>query len=70
MLEIDAWYEQHIAEAEQKAEQRAKRENQQEIAANLMERNISLEIISEATGLSLEQLEQLRSRSLGSGESN
>jgi antitoxin component of RelBE/YafQ-DinJ toxin-antitoxin module len=68
MEEVDAWYEQQIAEAEQKAEQKAKQENQQEIAANLIKRNISLEIISEATGLSIEQLELLRSYSVGSAE--
>ena len=65
MEDVDAWYEAEIA----KAEQKAKRENQQEIAANLLRKNIPLETIAEATGLTIEQLQILRSRSVGSAES-
>ena len=58
MEDVDAWYEAEIA----KAEQKAKRENQQEIAANLLRKNIPLETISEATGLTIDQLQSLRSQ--------
>jgi hypothetical protein len=62
MEQVDAWFDAEIAQAERKAEQRAKQENQREIAANLMRKNISLEIISEATGLTTEQLQALQSQ--------
>jgi predicted transposase/invertase (TIGR01784 family) len=65
MEQVDAWLEAEISEAAQKAKQ----ESQQEIASNLLRNNISLEVISEATGLSIEQLQILRSRSVGSAES-
>jgi antitoxin component of RelBE/YafQ-DinJ toxin-antitoxin module len=58
MEQVDAWLEAEIAEAEQKARQ----ENQQEIALNLLRKNIPLEIISEATGVSIERLQSLRSQ--------
>ena len=57
MEQVDAWYEAEIAQAEQKAEQR----KQQEIAANLLRKNIPLDTIAEATGLTIDQLQQLRS---------
>jgi predicted transposase/invertase (TIGR01784 family) len=69
MEQVDAWLEAEISEAAQKAAQKAKQESQQEIASNLLRNNISLEVISEATGLSIEQLQILRSRSVGSAES-
>ena len=73
MEQVDAWYEAEIAEAEQKGQER----KQQEIAANLLRKNIPLETISEATGLTIselegfanEQLQILSSRSIGSTES-
>ena len=58
MEQVDAWFEAEIAEAEQKAQER----KQQEIAGNLLKKNISLEVISEATGLTIEQLQSLRSQ--------
>jgi hypothetical protein len=58
MEQVDAWYESEISKAEQKAEER----KQQEIALNLLKKNISLEIISEATGLTIAQLQVLQSR--------
>jgi antitoxin component of RelBE/YafQ-DinJ toxin-antitoxin module len=58
MEQVDAWLEAEIAEAEQKAEER----KQQEIATNLLKKNISLEVISEATGLTIEQLQIIRSQ--------
>ena len=53
MEQVDAWYEAEIAEAEQKGQER----KQQEIAANLLRKNIPLETISEATGLTISELE-------------
>jgi predicted metal-dependent hydrolase len=58
MEQVDAWLEAEMAKTEQKAEQR----KQQEIAANLLRKNIPLEIISETTGVSIEQLQILRSQ--------
>ena len=73
MEDVDAWYEAEIAKAEQKAQER----KQQEIAVNLLRKNIPLETIAEATGLTIpelegfanEQLQILRSYSVGSAES-
>jgi hypothetical protein len=61
MEEIDAWYETQMSNAELKGETRGKEEEKQTIALNLLRKNIPLEIISEATGLTLEQIQQLRS---------
>jgi antitoxin component of RelBE/YafQ-DinJ toxin-antitoxin module len=60
MEEVDAWYEEQIAEAEQRAEQKAKRENQQEIAIKMLGKNIPLDTIAEVTELTIEQIQQLR----------
>jgi hypothetical protein len=49
--------------------QAAKQQQQQEIAINLLRKNIPLDVISEATGVSIEQLQSLRSRSVSSAES-
>jgi predicted transposase/invertase (TIGR01784 family) len=57
MEEVDAWYEGQIAEAEQKAEQR----KQQEIATKMLRKDIPLDTIAEVTGLTIEQIQQLRS---------
>jgi predicted transposase/invertase (TIGR01784 family) len=62
MEQVDAWYDAEIAKAEQRAGHKAKQESQQEIASNLLRNNIPLEVISEATGLSIEQLQSLRSQ--------
>jgi antitoxin component of RelBE/YafQ-DinJ toxin-antitoxin module len=58
MEQVDAWYDAEIAKAEQKAEER----KQQEIAVNLLRKSISLEVIAEATGITIEQLQSLRSQ--------
>jgi hypothetical protein len=47
--------------AEAKGEARGEERQKQMIALNLLRKNIPLEIISEATGLTLEQLQQLQS---------
>jgi hypothetical protein len=60
MEQVDAWFEAEIAEAEQRAMQKAKQENQQEIAFNLLRENVPLEIISRTTGITIEQLQALR----------
>ncbi len=62
MEQVDAWLEAEIAQAEQKAQARGEERKQQEIATNLMQKNIPLEIISEATGLTIEQLQILQSQ--------
>ncbi len=58
MEQVDAWYDAEIAQAEQKAEER----KQQEIALNLLKENVPLEIISRTTGITIEQLQILRSQ--------
>jgi antitoxin component of RelBE/YafQ-DinJ toxin-antitoxin module len=52
MEQVDAWLEAEIAEAQER--------KQQEIALNLLRKNIPLQVISEATGVSIEQLQSLR----------
>jgi antitoxin component of RelBE/YafQ-DinJ toxin-antitoxin module len=69
MEQVDAWFDAEIAEAKQKAAQKAKQENQQDIALKMLQKNMPLETIAELTELSMEQLETLRSRSVGSAES-
>jgi antitoxin component of RelBE/YafQ-DinJ toxin-antitoxin module len=59
MEQVDAWYDAEIAQAEQKAKQ----ENQQEIALRMLRKNMPLEIIAELTELNIEQLQTLRSQS-------
>jgi antitoxin component of RelBE/YafQ-DinJ toxin-antitoxin module len=54
MEQVDAWLEAEIAEAQER--------KQQEIALNLLRKNIPLEIISETTGVSIEQLQVLQSQ--------
>ena len=59
MEQVDAWFDAEIAQAEQKAQA----QKQQEIALNLIEENVPLEIISRTTGITLERLQILRSQS-------
>jgi antitoxin component of RelBE/YafQ-DinJ toxin-antitoxin module len=54
MEQVDAWLDAEIAEAQE--------QKQQEIALKLLRKNIPLEIISEATGVSIERLQSLRSQ--------
>ena len=54
MEDVDAWYEAEIAEAQQR--------KQQEIALNLLQENVPVEIVSRTTGLTIEQLQFLRSQ--------
>jgi predicted Rossmann fold nucleotide-binding protein DprA/Smf involved in DNA uptake len=48
--------------AEQKAELRGKELQQQEIALRLLRESISLDVIERVTGLTIEQLQSLRSQ--------
>ena len=54
MEQIDAWLESEITQAQER--------KQQEIALNLLRKNITLEVIAEATGLTIEQLQTLQSQ--------
>jgi predicted transposase/invertase (TIGR01784 family) len=59
MEEIDLWYEAQINKAQLEGEQLQK----QEIALKMLGKNLSLETISEVTGLTIEQLQQIQSSS-------
>jgi antitoxin component of RelBE/YafQ-DinJ toxin-antitoxin module len=59
MEQVDAWFDAEIAEAEQKAKQ----ENQQEIALKMLQENIPLDVVARITELSLDRLQSLRSQS-------
>jgi antitoxin component of RelBE/YafQ-DinJ toxin-antitoxin module len=54
MEQVDAWLEAEIVEAQER--------KQQEIALNLLRKNIPLEVIAEATGVSIERLQSLQSQ--------
>jgi predicted transposase/invertase (TIGR01784 family) len=63
MAQIDAWYEAEInkakLEGEARGEARGEQRQKQAIALNMLHKNIPIEIISEVTGLTLEQLQEL-----------
>jgi predicted transcriptional regulator len=54
MEQVDAWLEGEIVEAQAR--------KQQEIALNLLRKNIPLEVIAEATGVSIKRLQSLQSQ--------
>ncbi len=56
MEEIDVWYEAQMNQAKLEGEQLQK----QSIALNLLQKNIPIETISEATGLTIDRLQQLQ----------
>jgi hypothetical protein len=74
MEEIDVWFEAEIeakiaakiAGAEERGQARGQEQGQarkqQEIAVNLLRKNIPLEVIAEATGVSIEQLQILQAQ--------
>jgi hypothetical protein len=68
MAQVDAWYEAEINNAELRGklqgELEGEQRQQQAIALNLLHKNIPLDTIAEATGLSIEQLQQLRSNDI------
>ena len=61
MEQVDAWLESEITQAQER--------KQQEIALKMLRENISLDVIARITELTIEQLQILRSRSVGSAES-
>jgi predicted transposase/invertase (TIGR01784 family) len=62
IMQLSPLYLEKIQAAEQKGKLEGEQQKQQEIALNLLRKNMSLETISEATGLTIEQLQQLRSQ--------
>ncbi|BAU09644.1 hypothetical protein LEP3755_01150 [Leptolyngbya sp. NIES-3755] len=52
------WEQQH----DEQLEQRVRRQQQQEIARNLLRTNLPLETIAEVTGLEIAQLQQLQAQ--------
>jgi hypothetical protein len=64
MEEIDVWYETQMNQAKLEGALEEKQRQQQTIALNLLRKNITLETIAEATGLTMEQLQQLRSNDI------
>jgi hypothetical protein len=58
MAEVDAWYEAEINRARVEGKDMEK----QTIALNLMRKNIPLEAIAEATGLSIDRLQIIQSQ--------
>jgi antitoxin component of RelBE/YafQ-DinJ toxin-antitoxin module len=62
MEQVDAWFDAEIAEAEQKAAQKAQERKQQEIALKMFQENIPLDVIARITELTIEQLQFLISQ--------
>jgi predicted transposase/invertase (TIGR01784 family) len=61
-MQLSPLYLEQIQTAKLEGEQQGKQQQQQEIAIKLLRKNIPLEVISEATGVSIEQLQVLRSQ--------
>lgn len=61
MEEIDVWYETQMNQAKLEGLLQGEQLQKQAIAVNLLRKNIPLETISEATGLTIERLQQLQS---------
>ncbi len=59
MEEIDVWYEAQMNQAKLEGALEEKQRQQQTIALNMIQENISLEVIARITGLTIEQLQQL-----------
>ena len=62
MEQVDAWFDAEMAEAEQRAGQKAKQENQKDIALRMLQENITLDVIARITQLTIEQLQSLSSQ--------
>jgi predicted transposase/invertase (TIGR01784 family) len=60
MEEIDVWYETQMNQAELKGKLEGEQLQKQSIALNLLRKNIPLETIAEATGLTIDRLKQLQ----------
>jgi predicted transposase/invertase (TIGR01784 family) len=61
MEEIDVWYETQMNQAELKGKLEGEQIQKQSIALKMLGKNIPLETITEITGLTIEQLQQLQS---------
>jgi hypothetical protein len=59
MEEIDVWYEAQMNQAKLEGALEEKQRQQQAIALNMIQENISLEVIARITGLTIKQLQQL-----------
>jgi hypothetical protein len=62
IMQLSPLYLEQIQAAKQEGEQQGKQQQQQEIAVNLLLKNIPLEVISETTGVSIDQLQVLRAQ--------
>jgi hypothetical protein len=62
MEDVDAWYEAEMSRVRLEGALEEKLRQQQTIALNLLRKDIPLDTISEATGLTIEQLQLLRSQ--------
>jgi hypothetical protein len=60
MEDVDAWYEAEMSRVRHEGALEEKLRQQQTIALNLLRKNIPLDTIAEATGLTIEQLHSLR----------
>jgi predicted Rossmann fold nucleotide-binding protein DprA/Smf involved in DNA uptake len=65
MEQVDVWYEAEMA----KAEQKAKQENQKEIALRMLQENIPLDVIARITQLTISELEGFANEQLQSLQS-
>jgi hypothetical protein len=62
IMQLSPLYLEQIQTAKLEGEQQGKQQQQQEIAVKLLRKNIPLEVISETTGVSIKQLQALRSQ--------
>jgi predicted transposase YdaD len=69
IMQLSPLYLEQIQAAKQEGKQEGKQEDRQEIALRMLRKNMPLETIAELTELNIEQLQVLRSRSVGSAES-
>ncbi len=64
MAQVDAWYETEMNKAQLEGELEGKLEGELEgkkkIAINLLRKSIALEVVSEVTGFTIEQLQQIQ----------
>jgi predicted transposase/invertase (TIGR01784 family) len=62
IMQLSPLYLEQLQAAEQKGKQEGKQQEQREIALNLLRENVPVEIVARTTGLTLEQLDRLRSK--------
>jgi predicted transposase/invertase (TIGR01784 family) len=61
IMQLSPLYLEQLQAAERVGEERGQQQKQQEIALKMLRKNITLDTISEITGLTIEQIQQLRS---------